>query len=75
MRLQIFNQSKNFGAVEKDKIADLLILDANPLIDIHNTQKIFALVRKGTYLNRTTIDNMLSMVAQKVATKEAAEKK
>ncbi|MCX6207828.1 MAG: amidohydrolase family protein [Bacteroidetes bacterium] len=70
-----FNQSKDFGAVEKDKIADLLILDANPLIDIHNTQKIFALIRKGTYLNRTTIDNMLSMVAQKVATKEATEKK
>lgn len=70
-----FNQSKDFGAVEKNKIADLLILDANPLIDIHNTQNIFAVIRKGTYLNRTTIDNMLSMVAQKVATKEAAEKK
>ena len=69
-----FNQ-KDFGAVEKNKIADLLILDANPLTDIHNTQKIHALVRKGIYFNRAALDQLLSLVAQNVADKEAAEKK
>jgi imidazolonepropionase-like amidohydrolase len=32
--------SKDFGTVEKGKRADLIILDADPLIDIRNTRKI-----------------------------------
>ena len=63
------------NAVEKNKIADLLILDANPLKDINNTQKIHALIRKGVYMNRAILDSLLSAVAQQVAKKEAAEKK
>ena len=37
-----FNQSKLYGAVAKQKNADLLILNANPLTDINNTKKIDA---------------------------------
>lgn len=70
-----FNQLNDYGAVEKNKIADLLILDANPLKDINNTQKIHALIRKGVYMNRAILDSLLSAVAQQVAKKEAAEKK
>lgn len=69
-----FNQSKEYGSVEKNKVADLLILDANPLKDIRNTQKIYALIRKGVYMNRAALDNLFASVAQKVATKESAEK-
>jgi imidazolonepropionase-like amidohydrolase len=70
-----FNQSENYGSVETNKIADLLILDANPLKDIQNTKKIFALIRKGTYLNRSALDNLLTLTEERVAKKEAAEKK
>jgi imidazolonepropionase-like amidohydrolase len=70
-----FNLSKDYGAVAKTKIADLLILDANPLIDIHNTQKINSLIRKGVYLDRKALDQFLLSTEQKVKTKEAAEKK
>lgn len=69
-----FNQSKDFGSIEKNKIADLLILDANPLIDIHNTRKINALIRKGNYLSRSILDNMLSAIEKKVSNKETTEK-
>ncbi|MBI1899310.1 MAG: amidohydrolase family protein [Acidobacteria bacterium] len=37
-----FGMEKDLGTIEKGKIADLVLLDANPLADIHNTQKIAA---------------------------------
>jgi imidazolonepropionase-like amidohydrolase len=70
-----FNLSEDFGSVDKNKIADLLILDANPLTDIHNTKKIYALIRKGIYLDRAALDNLLRITEQKVASKESSEKK
>lgn len=70
-----FNVSKDFGAVASNKMADLLILDANPLANIQNTQKINSLIRKGVYLNRKALDKLLADTEQKVMAKEIAEKK
>ena len=38
------------GTIEVGKRADLVLLDANPLLDIHNTQKIAAVVLAGKLL-------------------------
>jgi len=38
---------------------DFVILDANPLDDIHNTAKIFAVVSRGRLLERKDLDAML----------------
>jgi amidohydrolase family protein len=52
--------SDSLGTIEKRKIADLLLLDGNPLEDIRNTKKINAVVLHGRFLDRKTLDSMLS---------------
>jgi len=50
------------GTIETGKFADLVLLDANPLEDIHNTQKIRAVVLRGKLLDRKTLDEILGKV-------------
>jgi len=52
----------DMGTVEKGKIADLVLLDANPLDDIHNTRKIRAVILAGRYFSRSDLDEMLRRV-------------
>jgi len=47
------------GTVDQGKIADLVLLDANPLEDIRNTRKISAVVVNGKILLRPQLDEML----------------
>jgi imidazolonepropionase-like amidohydrolase len=55
--------SQKQGTIEVGKNADLLLLDANPLDDIHNTEKIRALVIHGKLLDRTQLDEQLKKAA------------
>ena len=57
------------GSIEKGKLADLVLLDANPLEDIRNTQKIAGVVLNGRYLSRTDLDKMLAGVEESAAAK------
>jgi imidazolonepropionase-like amidohydrolase len=50
------------GTIEPGKFADLVLLDASPLADIHNTQKIRAVVVRGKLLDRSTLDTVLARV-------------
>jgi imidazolonepropionase-like amidohydrolase len=57
------------GTVDKGKLGDLVLLDANPLDDIHNTQKIRAVVLNGRYLDRAALDKLLTNAATAAATR------
>ncbi|HEY4937220.1 MAG TPA: amidohydrolase family protein, partial [Puia sp.] len=39
--------NKNYGTLEKGKVADFIILDDNPVNDIKNTRKIIAVYKAG----------------------------
>jgi imidazolonepropionase-like amidohydrolase len=43
---------EQFGTIEAGKRADLLILDANPLEDIHNLRKLSTVMRDGRVIDR-----------------------
>lgn len=53
-----------FGTVEKGKTADLILLDANPYIDIRNTQRIFAVILNGKLISRDDLNKMLVAIEQ-----------
>jgi imidazolonepropionase-like amidohydrolase len=57
---RFFNLEASSGTVDRGKAADLVILDANPLVDIRNTRRIRAVIVRGKLIERKRLDVMLS---------------
>lgn len=57
----------DLGTVEPGKLADLVVLDRNPLDDIANTRAIAAVVAAGRYQSRDDLDGILRDVAAAAA--------
>ena len=67
-----FGQLDSMGTVERGKVADLVLLDANPLQDIRNTQRIAAVVVDGKIFNKPALQNMFAQVEALEALHRAA---
>jgi imidazolonepropionase-like amidohydrolase len=52
----------SFGSVEPGKIADLVLLTADPLDDVGNTRKISVVVANGHIFDRAALDQILTHV-------------
>lgn len=52
------NKETELGSVAPGKIADLVLLESNPLQDIRNLQKVRAVVLNGRFLDRAELDQM-----------------
>lgn len=55
------------GALSAGKIADIVLLDADPLSNIRNTRRIFAVIQAGRLFSRADLDALLAQVRSEVA--------
>lgn len=53
---------KSLGTIESGKLAEMVLLDANPLDDIANTQKINTVFTGGRAYRRAALDKVLQAV-------------
>jgi imidazolonepropionase-like amidohydrolase len=57
---RFMGQVERRGTVEVGKVADLVLLDRNPLADIHNSTSIRAVILGGKLMPRASLDAMLA---------------
>ena len=55
-----FGQDAEYGRVQEGLVADLVLLDANPLVDIGNSRRIHGVMLRGRWLSRGELDDMLT---------------
>jgi imidazolonepropionase-like amidohydrolase len=53
-----FHRRADLGSVEPRKLADLVLLDRNPLEDIRNTRTISAVIIDGRYLSQEQLEQL-----------------
>lgn len=54
---------KDYGSIENGKMADLVILDKNPLVDITNSKTIYGVIINGIYYDSNKIDELKNFTA------------
>ncbi len=62
-----FKIINEYGAIEKNKRADILVLNSNPLHNIAATKEIDAVIVNGQYFDRHALDNLLLEIKTKAA--------
>ena len=63
---KFLDRENELGSVESGKIADLVLLDDDPLKGISNIKKIYAVIVNGKLLQRGDLDALLKQVEEKV---------
>jgi hypothetical protein len=56
---RLMHKESTLGQIGKGYLADLLVLDANPLTDIGNTRKIDAVIVRGKQFDKAALKRML----------------
>lgn len=62
-----FESTESMGVIAAGAVADLVLLDSNPLEDIANTRHIHAVVLRGRILTRADLDSLTPRVPKQVS--------
>jgi len=63
-----------YGVVEHGHYGDLVLLEENPLVDIRNTRKIFAMVIRGKYFSAAEMQDVLEQAEENAGGEVSAAK-
>jgi len=63
---EMLGLGKETGTIETGKSADLFLVDADPLVDITNTQRVVGVARQGRFFDRAALDSLLNDAAGKL---------
>jgi imidazolonepropionase-like amidohydrolase len=66
---QFYNKLDEYGTVQPGRVADLLLLKANPLTDIANTRSITAVIADGRYLSQGDLNRLRSRLRRSAVMK------
>jgi hypothetical protein len=69
---QVMQIADSVGSIQAGQVADLVLLDADPLTDIRNTRRIHGVFRAGRWLSRSDLDARLDSLARSHAPVQAA---
>ncbi len=72
---KFLGKQNEFGKIETGFVADLVLLEANPLEDIKNIRRINTVILRGKILDRVVLDGLLRDVEKNSATVEQTEMK
>ena len=59
-----FRMEDSLGLVKKDYIADLILLNENPLEDIARTKDIFAVIKDGNFIDKARLDQLQKEISE-----------
>ena len=62
---EFFNITEDLGSIEIGKIADIVLLEKDPLIDIDNLRTISSVLTRGQIYDRNALDKMLESAIER----------